>query len=265
MARYLIRTQGIGAWVRFYQQAPEIRDPALFAANFSAFWHLSVDDVWTAMHTPQPGEGTSDRAICPCSLPAAAASGETPGVAPGGGPYWTLPAVASQPFAFVTTPGSAVRLEDCAGLQPTIASRNDANVLVTELPSTAGLYVMSPLESISAAPYLADTCGGTVPLELPSDFRSGPEIVSIAATGTTTGTSTAYLQIDSPAPLTVTGGQFVEFCGSCAFDQGSCQAPSGATSSFAAQGTFYARITFLPLTEGDPNPGLVTTALQFSN
>ena len=265
MARYLIRTQGSAAFVRYYLQAPEIRDPAIFAANFEAFWNMRVDDVWTAMHVQQPGEAASDQAICPCSLPSVAASGDTPAVATTEVPYWTLPELTSQPIAFVTPPGSPVLLQDCAGLELGIESQNDANVFVTQLASAAGLYVRTPLESASVAPYLAQTCPATAPFELPADFSSGPEIVSIVASRTTTGSSTAYLQINSPSALTVAGDEFVEFCGSCAFDQGSCQAPSGSISSFAAQGTFYVKLTFLPLSEGDPNPGFVTAALQFSN
>ena len=60
-ARYLIRTQGIDAFVRYYQQAPGRRDPALFAANFSAFWNLNIDDAWTAMHTVGPARRPSIR------------------------------------------------------------------------------------------------------------------------------------------------------------------------------------------------------------
>ena len=48
--RYLIRTQGIDAFVRYYRQAPGRHDPALFAANFAAFWNMSMDDAWAAMH-----------------------------------------------------------------------------------------------------------------------------------------------------------------------------------------------------------------------
>ena len=75
-ARYLIRTQGIDAFVRYYRQAPSCRDPALFAANFSAFWNMTVDDVWAAMHVVQPGAASTDDAICPCSLPALPTDGQ---------------------------------------------------------------------------------------------------------------------------------------------------------------------------------------------
>ena len=59
--RYLIRTYGIDAFLRYYEQSPEQRDPALFAANFQSFWNLSLDGVWTAIHTPPPGVAPGGR------------------------------------------------------------------------------------------------------------------------------------------------------------------------------------------------------------
>ena len=49
--KHLIRTRGIEAFLRYYEQSPERRDPALFAANFESFWGISLDDAWTAIHT----------------------------------------------------------------------------------------------------------------------------------------------------------------------------------------------------------------------
>ncbi len=47
LVRHLIRTQGIDAFLRYYEQSPERRDPALFGANFESFWGMPLDDVWT--------------------------------------------------------------------------------------------------------------------------------------------------------------------------------------------------------------------------
>ena len=50
--RYLIRTYGSAAFLRYYDQAPEERDPALFAANFQSFWGTTMDDAWSSSHYP---------------------------------------------------------------------------------------------------------------------------------------------------------------------------------------------------------------------
>src|SRR5437763_15636865 len=68
--RQMIRRHGIDDFLRYYEQAPERRDPALFAANFQSFWGLSIDDVWADITTPVPGIPFIDQKICPCSLPA---------------------------------------------------------------------------------------------------------------------------------------------------------------------------------------------------
>ena len=64
-----MRTQGIDAFVRYYEQAPERRDPAVFAANCEAFWGMTIDEAWTEMHVPPAGSVGMDQTICPCSLP----------------------------------------------------------------------------------------------------------------------------------------------------------------------------------------------------
>src|SRR5262249_35213029 len=70
--RYLIRTYGIDAFLGYYDESPERRDPALFGANFESFWGMPLDDVWAAANAaPAPGE--ADEKICPCSLPPLAA------------------------------------------------------------------------------------------------------------------------------------------------------------------------------------------------
>ena len=107
LARYLIRTEGIGAFVRYYGQAPRRRDPALFAENFFNFWNMSIDDVWAAMHVVEPGAATTDASICPCSLPALPTGGQPIANDLDTNPYWTLP----------NAPGGSVGLT--AGALPT--------------------------------------------------------------------------------------------------------------------------------------------------
>ena len=50
LVRHLIRAHGIEAFLRYYEQSPEQRDPALFAANFQSFWNTTLDEVWTDLH-----------------------------------------------------------------------------------------------------------------------------------------------------------------------------------------------------------------------
>ena len=74
--RYLIRKYGVEAFLSYYEQSPEQRDPALFAANFQSFWNARDGRHWTAIHTVPPGElWTAETKICPCSLPPLEAAG----------------------------------------------------------------------------------------------------------------------------------------------------------------------------------------------
>ena len=67
--RHMIRRHGIEEFLRYYEQSPERRDPALFAANFESFWGERIDDVWTDFTTITAGVPWVDQKICPCSLP----------------------------------------------------------------------------------------------------------------------------------------------------------------------------------------------------
>ena len=141
-ARYLIRTQGIDAWVRYYRQAPKRRDPALFADNFSAFWHMTVDDVWTAMHVVQPGAASTDGTICPCSLSALPTDGQTiPDVTH---PYWPIGDTQGASLG-MTGPGGAtpMSVRDCEGVAPTLLTD-------TPFPSnTSGVELTPPSRSFN--------------------------------------------------------------------------------------------------------------------
>ena len=63
--RHMIRRHGIEAFLRYYEQSPERRDPALFAANFESFWGERIDDV-EPQHLRRRGKG----AEVVCATPA---------------------------------------------------------------------------------------------------------------------------------------------------------------------------------------------------
>jgi len=120
--RYLIRTQAIDAVLRYYEQSPEQRDPALFATNFEAFWKMSFDAVWAAVHTLPVGIVREDSKICPCTLPALATTGPVTADR-AHALYWTLPDVGDDSIALTAGPGQAVLIRDCAGLAPRITGK----------------------------------------------------------------------------------------------------------------------------------------------
>ena len=275
-ARYLIRTQGIDAWVRYYRQAPQRRDPALFADNFSAFWHMTVDDVWTAMHVLNPDAATTDRTICPCSLPAFPADGQ----ALPANPYWTLGATEGTAIA-VTAPNTRdIVVYDCEGVAPTIFSGgqgmppytpevDDANVAIVQLEDGRSRYIPAPISGVSAGQYLADSCASATPYALPADFVSGNGKLWIFAGPAGPGSITQYLQLQIPAAAKVTTGEGVGICDSCAFDQGSCQGPSspyadGSTSA-VAPGPLDVEVILTQIPWGMVKFDSVGTTLQFTN
>ena len=69
LVRYLILHRGIEPFLRYYEQAPDTRNPQVFAANFAAFWSTDLDTVWADMQGDQPAWGPSEvLPLCPCSL-----------------------------------------------------------------------------------------------------------------------------------------------------------------------------------------------------
>jgi hypothetical protein len=275
-ARYLIRTQGIDAWVRYYRQAPARRDSALFAANFSAFWNMTVDDVWTAMHVVNPGAATTDRTICPCSLPAFPTDGQPLPA----NPYWTLGDTQGASIAVTSPSARSIIVEDCEGVAPEIftggayakpntPSIPDANVAIIQLADGQSHYVPAPISGVSAGQYLADSCAATTPYALPADFLSGTGMVWILAGPATPGSVTKYLQLQVPFAAQVTEAGGVATCDSCAFEQGSCPGPSalygvGSTSS-VAPGPLNVEVILTQIPWGMTKADLVGSTLQFTN
>jgi hypothetical protein len=242
LMRYLIRRFGIDAVLRYYDQAPERRDPALYAANFESFWGVTMDDAWAVVHAPtSPG----DLRICPCSLPPPA-----PGGAPVGdgarAPYWTLPETGAT-VAF-TRPGpglDSVHVLDCAGSQPPIAA---PGVVLVRPEGAARRYVLSGVADAAVGDFVADDCASAAPFTLAGAFDATYGF-TIVVPSPPASSAMIFLRLESASPLMLQGGA-EETCASCAFDQGACQ-PS--TSPVSLQGTTLARvkITMVPKSYSD--------------
>jgi len=230
-ARYLIRTQGIEAFVRYYRQAPGRRDPALFADNFSAFWSMTVADVWTAMHVVQPGAANTDDSICPCSLSALPTDGQ-PIPSDVAHPYWTIGDTQGASIG-VTAPGIApISVHDCEGVAPILMTDDlfpnntsaiaDAAVAILQLADGRPRYVPATISTAAAGGYLADSCAGTAPYALPADFLSGAVDVSVLSSPPAAENVRQYLQLQVPVAGHVTPAGGVGTCASCDFSPGSC-------------------------------------------
>jgi hypothetical protein len=245
-ARYLIRTQGIEAFVRYYRQAPGRRDPALFAANFSAFWKMSIDDAWAAMHTLILATG-NDAPICPCSWPTPATDRQPLDSNPATHPYWPLPDTGEASLALTAPSGQFIDFADCEGVAPYIESNasafqttdagatplTDVAVAIVQLPSDGRRrYTTASISTASVGAYIADTCGGGVPYQLPPDFVNGWGEVSLIVDQASIGAVTKYAQVQlSSSGLANLGlGPDMDVCGECDFIQPSCAvyaAPDG--------------------------------------
>jgi hypothetical protein len=262
-ARYLIRTQGIDAFVRYYRQAPARRDPALFAANFSAFWNMTIDDAWTAMHTVGRATGT-DAPICPCSWPMPATDGQPLDSNPATHPYWPLPDTGGASLALTAPSGEFFDFSDCDGLAPyfestssTLQAMNpdaapltDVSLAFVQLPSDGRRrYTTAPITTASLGPYIADSCGGGAPYQLPPDFLSGPGELSIVVDQTSVGSVFKYVQVQAPGSGVAYLGPRVDVCDSCDFGRGSCFLTSvaGVLTSNVATGPVNVRWRVPPI------------------
>jgi hypothetical protein len=278
--RYLIRTQGVDAFVRYYRQAPARRDPALFAANFSAFWNMSLDDAWTAMHTVGPGAAATDAPICPCSLPMPATDGQPLDGDLATHPYWPLPDAGGAALALTAPSGQGFLFADCEGVatyfesnrstlqttEPGAGPLTDVAVAIVQPPSDGRRrYTVTAISTASVGPYIADSCGGGVPYQLPSDFVTGWGDLSIMIDQTSIGAVTKYVQVQVSSvglvDLELGLGPDVDVCATCGFDQGACVAtalPDGPPFSFSVvpPGPVNVRWSVPPVLPGAtfPNP-----------
>ncbi|HEX3901206.1 MAG TPA: hypothetical protein VH853_00040 [Polyangia bacterium] len=266
LTRYLIRTQGIDAFVRYYRQAPAQRDPALFAANFAAFWNMSIDDVWAAVHTIPPASDGTDQTICPCSLPPLPTDGQPIPNDQATAPYWTLPDTMGDPLALASSTGLSVW--ECQGaLNP-----GGEVVLFQPPPDGRRRYVTNPIDSATVGPYLTDSCTASAPIAIPAPLPIGSgSFLQVSAAQATNVPTEAYLQIQAPVAVhlqvlieTPSSTQLTEVCDSCAFDQGACQPVAVGAGQELAPGTSYLRLTLPARVASTFLPSNVTFGLVFN-
>jgi hypothetical protein len=234
--RYLIRTYGIDAFLSYYEQSPEQRDPALFAANFQSFWQTTLDDAWTAIHVLPPNivpAALYETKICPCSLPALDPVGPVTND-PAPAPYWPLPNPAGGTLALTASIGEQVRVRDCAGVRADLIGQS----VLARLDDTDPRYVLAPLQSATVGTYVADDCASAAPVALSPLEGTGYLAVAVP---TPADSAAVYVNLASSFSGVLHFG-FDEVCGTCGFDQGTCQ-PLAPSARPAVQGPLYGRIT----------------------
>jgi hypothetical protein len=227
--RWLIRTHGVDAFLRYYEQSPERRDPALFGANFESFWGSSMDDAWGQAH----GGVYSgyDNKICPCSLPALVPGG-TMVSDPARAPYWTVPAdLGGQTLAV-----SKGHLLDCAGFARTYPG----DVVLARLDSGKGWYLRGPQATASLDHFISEDCASAVSYPIEADPAAGLSFFTVMVPAASVS-SPVYLAIDVSAAAKVDSSPRA-ICDSCAFDPATCPSVGGAVQT-PVSGRFDARLT----------------------
>ena len=235
--RYLIRTYGVDAFLRYYEQSPEQRDPALFAANFQSFWHATLDDAWTAIHVLPPGivpAALYETKICPCSLPP---------LDPGrrrrerSGPGAVL--AVAQPGGRDAGPlrrlGEQVRVRDCAGVRAELIRAVRARAPRRHRAAVR----VAPLQSATVDSYVADDCASAAPFSLSPLASVGGVTVAVPTPADSAAASTSTWPPASRACCTLASTRSAARCG---FDQGTCQ-PLLPGARPMVQGPLYGRMT----------------------
>jgi hypothetical protein len=232
--RYLIRTYGIDAFLRYYEQSPEQRDPALFAANFQAFWNVTMDDAWTAAHTLPPGMvSPGETKICPCALPALEPTGAVADD-PARHPYWVLPDTAGRTLSITAPLRQRVVVRDCAGFRPQLAGQ----AVLARLDGAEPRYVLPPIERATLDSYLEEDCAAAAPYaESPLFTGAGGVIV---AASTPVSAVTLHVNLASPFSGVLRGG-LSQVCADCGFDPQACP-PIAPGSRPSLQGPLYGRM-----------------------
>jgi hypothetical protein len=270
LIRYLIRTQGIDAVVRYYRQAPQRRDPALFAANFLSFWGMTIDDVWAAMQVRIPGADRFEQKICPCSLPALPLGGAPISDDVTTAPYWTLSGAPAGSLALSAAAGQGLMdLKDCLGLTPDLQPHDAGVASIYRLPQDDRLrYLPAAVAAASAGDYVSDTCEGAAPYPLPAALLAdGGASLNVSLIQQTMASQTFYLQVQLPAPSGVPVSLAVQACPTCDFTQRWCNSvpdpDAGITEvqHFPA-GPVYLKVTVPALLVGE-SPPLETSAQIF--
>jgi hypothetical protein len=234
--RGLIRRYGIDELLRYYEQSPERRDPALFAANFASFWGVTVDEVWEDFTNVVSTVPRVDQKICPCSLPAVPLGS---GIAndPARAPYWTLPELGDDSIALTATKYGQVSLRSCAGDESAFMGKG----VLARLDSSAGWYVPAPVAAAAVGNFLSDTCADLDHYPVSPDVLVGNPF--IAVTIPATKASTIYVAIDVPFPVEMNVSGPRAICDSCDFDEQSCE-PLTSTIPAPVTGSFYARLQY---------------------
>jgi hypothetical protein len=232
--RYLIRTFGVDAFLGYYGQSPEERDPALFAANFQSFWDTTVDDVWAAIHGAPAGTvPAGETKICPCALPPLGPGGAVASD-PARAPYWPLPATPGQTLALSGGPGQDILVKKCDGTGPAFVRQN----LLLRLDGSAPRYVVGALKTATTGSYVADDCAQAAPFSEPLlDTIFGG--LTIAISRPSSGSAIVYVDLASTFSGTLRLG-LTQTCGTCAFDEGSCQ-PIAPGATLKVQGPLFGR------------------------
>ena len=241
LVRHLIRRFGIDEFIRYYEQSPERRDPALFAANFSSFWGVTVDEVWRDIHDHPLNQAISpDNKICPCSLPPVPTSGPVVNDR-ARAPYWTLPPLAGETIALTAGMNSRVIVQDCGGVQYPVWA---LGVLARFDDDAPARYVLPPLASATVDHYLSDDCPAAAPYTVDPVFKSGIyHDLDVVMSRPASSKATAYLQITTPFAWPLHTG-LDGICDSCAFDPVACPPLRGSVQPQTVQGTFYGLTTF---------------------
>ena len=255
--RQMIRRHGIDDFLRYYEQSPERRDPALFAANFESFWGEPIDAVWAEINTVPPGVPFVDRKICPCSLPP---------IAPGTGitadparrPYWTLPDAGDATIALTAGRYQQIFVRECAGTTDDLRGKA---VLARLGAGAGGWYVTPNVVAADINRFVSDTCADAAHYPLSPDVLVGVPYVSVSIP--IAEAATVYLAIDVPFALDsqVRGARAI--CDSCAFDEGSCATPTNGAAA-PVTGSFYARLQFYASAAQVQAEVIDTQTLEFS-
>lgn len=235
--RQMIRRYGIDAFLRYYEQSPERRDPALFAANFESFWGVKLDDLWGDFTTVVPGVPFVDQKICPCSLPAITPDADVV-TDLARVPYWTLPDVGDATLAFTAGRYQSASVRSCAGDTAPLSGK----AVMTRLGSGAGWYVMAPLAAAQTGAFVAESCADAAHYTLSPDVLVGNPYLTVTIPATQA--STIYLAIDVPFPLEgmkVAGANAI--CPTCDFDENGCGERTRTTTT-PVTGNFYARLEY---------------------
>lgn len=252
LVRHLIRTRGSAAFISYYKQAPVIRNLARFADNFARFWQMSLDDAWSAMKAPGPGDSTVSTALCPCSLPPLPIDGVGALVNdPGTTPYWVVPDVAGKTIAFHSPVGKGLRIFDCLGTRSDAGGSGGAQVGLARLAADREAYVSAPVDRAVAGNFISDTCAEAAPFTVPAGIVDHE--IDVRVSRSTASSADVYLLLQAPpgaSTLTAWHGA-VSACATCAFDTPDCQ----PGSSVSARGTYYVR---LPLSDVPSNSADVT-------